>query len=318
MNRIPDVDLVLRDYFADDGLNAPDHVLDLVEHRISRQPQRRSWPFRGRTTTMSPQLKLIAGLAAALVVAVVGYNLLPGIAGPGAPSAPPTSPPSTPAATVVVTPAPTDSVVDLPDGPLTAGRYRIRPLPDDPDLRDLELVADVPEEWQGFATVPALVSPRGVPDDGVLIGFMKAETLFSDPCHWDLDGSGDRGQPGDIVIEPNRESLVAALRANPGYTVVRTEPYSLDGFDAWHVELELPREDVLATCDVSPDSGGTAGDFLVFGGGFWAQGADNQWLLEIIEVDGGLLVALVSYFDETSALHVAAGHAIVESFEITP
>ena len=43
MNRTPDVELVLRDYFADDGLTAPDYVLDVVEGRISRQPQRRSW-----------------------------------------------------------------------------------------------------------------------------------------------------------------------------------------------------------------------------------------------------------------------------------
>ena len=317
MNRIPDVELVLRDYFADDGLTAPDHVLDVVEERISRQRQRRAWPFDWRTNDVTP-LKLATGLAAAIVVAVVGYNLLPGIAGPGSPSAPPTSPLSTPAATVVVTPAPTDSVVDLLDGPLTAGRYRIRPLPDDPDLGDLELVADVPEEWQGFPTVPALVNPRGAPHDGVLIGFMKAETLFSDPCHWDLDGSGDRGQPGDIVIEPNRESLVAALTTNSWYTVVRTEPYSLDGFKAWDVELRLPGADVLASCDVSPDSGGTAGDFLVFGGGFWAQGPDNLWRVQIIEVDGALLVALISYFGETSALHVAAGQAIVDTLEITP
>ena len=40
MNRQPDVELVLRDYFADDGFTAPDHVLDVVEERIARQPRR--------------------------------------------------------------------------------------------------------------------------------------------------------------------------------------------------------------------------------------------------------------------------------------
>ena len=316
MNRTPDVELVLRDYFADDGLTAPDHVLDVVEKRIGRQRQRRAWPFNWRTNDVTP-LKLAAGLAAAIVVAVVGYSLLPGIAGPGAPSAPPTSPLSTPAATVG-TPAPTDSVVDLPDGTLTAGRYRIRPLPGDPELGDLELVAEVPADWQGHRDIPALVSPRADNDDGVLIGFMKADTLFSDPCHWDLDGSGDRGQPGDIAVEPDRLRLAEALRANPAYTYIRSEPWTIDGFPAFDVELQLPGSDVLAACDSSPDSGGSGGDFLVFGGGFWAQGPDNHWRLAIIEVDGSLLVTLVSSFGETSAIQVAAGQAIVESFEITP
>jgi hypothetical protein len=89
MNRSPDVELVLRDYFADDGLTAPDYVLDVVEGRISRQPQRRTWPFQGRTN-VTTQIKLIAGLAAALVVAIVAYNLLPGISGPGTPTTAPT------------------------------------------------------------------------------------------------------------------------------------------------------------------------------------------------------------------------------------
>ena len=48
MNRTPDVELVLRDYFADDGLTAPDYVLDVVEERIGRQPQRRTWRLRWR------------------------------------------------------------------------------------------------------------------------------------------------------------------------------------------------------------------------------------------------------------------------------
>ena len=50
MKRSPDVDLVLRDYFAEDGLTAPDYVLDVVERRISRQPQRRMWPSHGGPT----------------------------------------------------------------------------------------------------------------------------------------------------------------------------------------------------------------------------------------------------------------------------
>ena len=103
MNRMPDVELVLRDYFADDGLTAPDFILDVVEARIGRQPQRSSWPFPGRTNVTTP-VKLIAGLAAAVVVAVVGYNLLPGRSGPGTPSTAPT-PSALPTASVTNAPS---------------------------------------------------------------------------------------------------------------------------------------------------------------------------------------------------------------------
>jgi hypothetical protein len=96
MNRCPDVELVLRDYLADDGLTAPDHVLDTVEDRVSRQPQRRTWRLRGRPF-MTTYAKLAAGLAAVLVVAVVGWQLLPA----GVPGGPPTPVPS-----VVPTPTP--------------------------------------------------------------------------------------------------------------------------------------------------------------------------------------------------------------------
>lgn len=304
-----DGERALREWFHDGPTVMPDRVIDVIANRIAREPQRSRWRFRGRPFMTTPT-KLAAGLAAVLLVAVLGYTLLPRQPGPGGDPSPPPSPEPTTVAT--------EPVIDLPDGPLDAGRYRIRPLPDDPDLGDLELVADIPAGWQGHRDIPALVSPGADNNDGVLIGFMKADTLFSDPCHWDLDGSGDRGQPGDVAVEPERFRLGDALRANPAYTYGGSEPWTLDGFPALDMKLELPGSDVLASCDSSPDSGASGGDFLVFGGGFWAQGPDNHWRLTIIEVDGSLLVTMVSSFGETPIIEVEAGQAIVESFEITP
>jgi hypothetical protein len=87
MNRSPDVELVLRDYFANDSAPAPDHVLDVIEERIMRQPQQRAWRLDWRRYTMNTNVKLAAAAAAVLVVAVIGYNLLPGrstgVGGPG-------------------------------------------------------------------------------------------------------------------------------------------------------------------------------------------------------------------------------------------
>jgi hypothetical protein len=89
MNRAPDVERVLRDYFSDDGSAAPDHILDVVEARIARQPRRLAWRLRGRPI-VNTYTKLAAGLAAVLVIGFVGWQMLPGqggnVGGGGQPS----------------------------------------------------------------------------------------------------------------------------------------------------------------------------------------------------------------------------------------
>ena len=90
MKRSSDIDRVLEIWMVDGPAAIPDRVVDVVAARIGLQRQRRPWPLLGRTNVTTP-IKLIAALAAALVVAVVGYNLLPGIKGSGGPSPSPTA-----------------------------------------------------------------------------------------------------------------------------------------------------------------------------------------------------------------------------------
>jgi hypothetical protein len=97
MNRLPDVELVLRDYLADTGDTAPDRVLADVAVRIAQQP-RRAWRLRGRLT-LNTQLKLFAGLAAALALAFAAYSVLPRSGGVGGPATPVPLVTPTPAAT---------------------------------------------------------------------------------------------------------------------------------------------------------------------------------------------------------------------------
>jgi len=75
MNRTPDVELVLREYLADDGFSAPDHLLGVVAQRIGRQPQRRRWRLLGRPF-MNSYAKLAAAAAAVLIVGFVGWRLV--------------------------------------------------------------------------------------------------------------------------------------------------------------------------------------------------------------------------------------------------
>jgi hypothetical protein len=131
MNRTPDVELVLREWFADDGAPAPGFLLDAIEERIGRQPQRRTWPLKRRPTVTT--FKLAAALAAALMIAVVGWNLLPRGTSNG--SAP------TPSPTRGIAPTPAASAISLePTIDLSAGVAH-RMTPDDVEQVVLQKIA---------------------------------------------------------------------------------------------------------------------------------------------------------------------------------
>ena len=118
MNRQPDVELVLHDYFADDGFTAPDYVLDVVEERIARHPRRLAWRLRGRPF-MNIYAKLAVAAAAVLLVALVGYNLLPAGSTIGGRAPTPTAIPTS-APTIAPTTAPTKARASTPALPAPA------------------------------------------------------------------------------------------------------------------------------------------------------------------------------------------------------
>lgn len=305
MNRTPDVDLVLREYFADDGLTAPDYVLDVVAGRIGRQRQRRAWPFQWRTT-VTP-LKLAAGLAAAIVVAIVGFNLIS--------KEPPVGNPATPtpaAQTILSTSIPTAAPASprpIQEGALAPGRYRMEAF-------GIAIVADVPAGWVGDRT-PYISSGEGFDQEQVLITFMQPDGLFSDPCQWDLAGTGDSSQAGDVEVGPTAGDLVDALRANTAYTSSTPGPVTFGTLNGMELELQLPDSDVISTCDA--ETGDAIGSYYVFSGGsIYAQGSNNRWQLSIVDVGGTRLVTVLSYFEGTPQADLDAGRAIVESLEFTP
>jgi hypothetical protein len=151
---------------------------------------------------------------------------------------------------------------------------------------------------------------------------MVADGLFSDPCHWNIDGTGSKDQPGDIDEGTTVDDLVNALRANTSYTSTAPTTVTVAGLAGVEIELTLPADDVLQTCDSSADEP-TEHKYFVFGKGFWAQGANNIWRLFIIDVpgvklNGTRLITMLNYFADTPQADVAAARAIVESFVITP
>jgi hypothetical protein len=100
MNRNPDVELVLRDYFSDDSSTAPDHVLDVIEERIWRQPQQRAWRVSRRDSHVNSYLKPLLAVAAVIMIAVAGIAYLgqPSDSGVGGTVSPTPSPSTVPSA----------------------------------------------------------------------------------------------------------------------------------------------------------------------------------------------------------------------------
>jgi hypothetical protein len=310
MKQRAEIDRVLETWMADGPNAISDRVVDVVAARIGAQRQRRAWPFDGRTNVT--QLRLVAVLAAIALIAIVGYNLLPGQPGVGGQTTP------LPIASPTATPS-SSRVIDLPEGRLPGGRYRFQPLTDVPSL---SIVADVPAGWQGGPPW-AVIGPNGEePPGGILLGFLGADGLFNDPCHWDVDGTGDPLQPGDVDVGPEVIDLVEALRANPSYTV--PDPPSVVSFgelQGYEMEIRLPSDVDLATCDKDTDG---RGRYFVFAGenaGLYAQGNGtdgDRWHLFIVDADGTRVIVAILYFEGTPITDQEAAQAIIESLEFTP
>ena len=82
--------------WLEDGVTAlPDRVLDAVLDEVPATPQRRSWWPTRRIAQVNKFVPVAIAAAAVLVVAVIGYNMLPGPGGPGGqPTAVPTVQPT--------------------------------------------------------------------------------------------------------------------------------------------------------------------------------------------------------------------------------
>jgi hypothetical protein len=261
---------------------------------------------------MNTYAKLIAAAAAVLVVAVVGYQFLPRNGGIGGePSAQPSpTAQSSPTATSSPTAAAVHPIVD---GPLAAGTYRLRPFPSG----TMTIDATVPGGgWLGGPPA-AIGGPVGESNgpNGVAVAFFNAQTINSDPCHWDKDGSGRAPQEGDIEVGPTVDDLAEALAAAP-YESTTPVAATLGGYSGKRLELQLVPDP--SGCD-SYDGAGN--QYFVFGGrdgAQYAQGDANTWQVTVVDVEGTRLIAVLISYAETSSEHLSAAQGILDSVVITP
>jgi hypothetical protein len=126
MTADPEVTRIVRSWLRTEEHESADRVLSNVLAVLDATPQRRPLWSPRRIAQMNGYAKLVAAVAAVLVVGVVGFNLLPAAGGAGGAGATPSaSPSSTPTPTPSPTPSPTVAAVGWPSGSLDAGHHDV-------------------------------------------------------------------------------------------------------------------------------------------------------------------------------------------------
>ena len=197
---------------------------------------------------------------------------------------------------------------------LSGGRYDFRPLADEPSF---SVVATGPDGWFGYPSW-AMDGPPPIRADaptGIGISFFTANGVYSDPCRWDVAGTG-YADVGDVEVGPTVDDLVTALRANTFYTSSVAKPVTIDGYAGQELQLRLP-DDPFTSCD--EERGDSAGHAFVFSGaGLYAQGPANIWDLSILDVDGTRFIAVILSYAKTPQADLDLARNIIETLDIDP
>jgi hypothetical protein len=308
MTRQLEIEGILDGFLADGAHELADHVLDAALADINKTPQRRSWWPTWRFNEMNIFAKAAIAAAAVVVVAVLGYNLLPSN-GPG----------------VGPTPSPTPTPAAFHEGPLSAGRYVMTPFSgadpgtlcitdgsmpqcsEDPADDSIQVTLTVPAGYAGVGS-HLIMGPDKVPPpysddsrfgDGVLT-IERGSYLYSDPCH--------STPPPDIAVGPTVDDFANAIADHPLLDATDPVDVTLAGYAGKYIDLQLP-------ADVSECTGLT---FWPWDPGVYAQGNSNRWHLWILDVDGIRLVIQSMDWPTTSPQRQAEIQSIVDSIQITP
>ena len=273
MNDRSDIERVLGYWLEDGPVAMPDRVVDVVARRISVRPQRRSWRLI-RRSPMSPALRYGAAAAAVLVLAVVGYNLLPrfGFGGPG-PSPTPSPAPTTSAATGLPQ-ATCDEADATCAGKLTAGVVSST-------LFQPKLTFTVPDGWNNTLDTNRKYTlhynfARG--------HFLQVITQIAIPEQTADCSRATKAGAGSGVAD-----WVAFLTTNPGLVTTKPAAITLGGYTGMQLDLHVASS-WTARC---PSSLGPAVELMVASapenqGSRWID--DQQVTVRILDVAGETVI----------------------------
>ena len=264
-----------------------DRVLDSALDEIHVTRQRRVWGPARRSSSMNTTMKLAIAAAAVVVVAIAGFDLLPG-GGPGGPIATPIPTP-TPTLTPIPSPASFDSHAF---GALEPGTYvleRVQPF---------RITFTVPVGWEQL-TAPATIWVA--PASEARLGFMTVDNVFIDPCDAALGLL-------DPPVGPTVDDLATALGSVARLEASAPTDITLAGFAGKRIDLT-----VIGTANPCPGA-----DTALLRGtvDIPAPGRGDDYRLWIVDVDGRRLVMAQVARTAATAADRAELQAIVDSIEI--
>jgi hypothetical protein len=244
--------------WLEEGVTAlPDRVLDGVLDQLPATRQRRS-PWRGFTFGGVSRSVRFAIATAAVVIAILGFEVAPGIIGTigGKPSPSPSPVPT-------AQPSPTEPS----ETPLAPGTYSLEGFP-------VATSFTVPEGWIRCATSPLEQGVCPVTGDGA-VSILIVTNVVADPC-------------GDALLDPppgpSVDDLVAAISGMADFTITAPVDIHVDGFAGKELTVNPPK---LFRCSTlltwaTPDR-------------INGVGTDESNLIRIVDVDGTRVVLAGAY-----------------------
>ena len=290
---------------------APARLIDASREHVRTTRQRPAfWPAR-RTSDMHSYAKWLIAAAAVLVVAIVGYNLLPSQGGVGGapPSASPSPTPSISASpSIAASPSPSLSTPgpngSLPDGALAAGTYAIH----DMDNTGVDVRFTLPEGWRNEGILTS--GPTGIDaPGGIAIAFWTGPMqVYKEPCKW-------KGAEASPPTGPTAQELVQALAVQPQRNASKpTERRgagagSAGQYAGWSVALTVPTDDKLVggPCD--------EGEFRSWGpeGTRYHQGPGQRDTVWAVDVGDQRIIIDLASWPGTSEKSMTEAAAILSS-----
>jgi hypothetical protein len=221
----------------------------------------------------------------------------------------------TASASPTAVPPPSSSVAQLPTGSLVAGMpYAIT---DRCCVGPARLVLTAPAGWETFD--PIFIGKNALDDPGVglydiLLGAHLVGNVYGGGCEW-------QGTAVDPPVGPSVDDLATALVAQGGPGTAAPIDVTIGGHSGKKVELSIPADVDLATCDKEntyPVFARWSFEGYPLGGGPWTYGEGQHNTVYIVDVDGTRQVIDTMYLPGTSAANLAELDQILASIRFEP
>jgi len=244
-----DVERLLDTWFSDGPTKAPDRVMDAVADRIARQPQRPAWRLTWRNTPLNAYLKPLVAVAATILIAVVGFNMLGGprtnsnVAAPNPSPSATASPTPTPSPSPASTPEPTSTPVAsedpyacdpdrtcsglLPAGDHTSGSFSV------------PFTFTTPAGWVNRVDIPRAY--RMDTDAGIAPQITVMSKIAIAEQNAACDPIAKAGAGNSV------QDIVDFLGAHPGLDTTKPVPVTVGGYKGQSIDIAVAKT-WTATC----------------------------------------------------------------------